>query len=150
MRSIPKTIVLALSICAPFPAAASTPTQIVPWSGCAQMAISKTRTAPYDAEDLKTLYCWLGLNNIDAGLEIARHYGRLTPPDHAAARKLLVDLAKAPKSTAAALRREGRWQAAVITRRVSMRTAASKRWAIAPQVPRLSASLPKCICSAKA
>lgn len=70
------------------------PTTDVPWSGCAQMTISKTQTEPYGAEDLKTLYCWLGLDNIDAGLEIAKHYQRLSPPDYRSARKMLLDLAK--------------------------------------------------------
>lgn len=70
------------------------PTTDVPWSGCAPMAISATRTQPYGDEDLKALYCWLGLDNIDAGLEIARHYQRLSPPDYESARKMLLDLAK--------------------------------------------------------
>jgi Sel1 repeat len=88
---------LGTSMLMPPFAVASTPTTVVPWSGCAQMKISKTRTAPYGEEELKTLYCWLGLQNIDAGLEIARHYQRLTPPDYDAARKMLVDLAKGTK-----------------------------------------------------
>jgi hypothetical protein len=77
--------------------AGAKPTTHVPWSGCAQMKISKAQTEPYDADKLKTLYCWLGLDNIDAGLEIARHYQRLTPPDYDSARKMLITLAKGTK-----------------------------------------------------
>lgn len=71
------------------------------------MAISKTRTKPYDESDLKTLYCWLGLGNLDAGLEIARHYQRLSPPDYDEARKMLADLAKGTKKDGSSIESRG-------------------------------------------
>lgn len=83
-------------------ASAATPSPYVPWTGCEQMTISKVRSEPYNEQELKTLYCWLGLSNIDAGLEIARHYERVSPPDLKAARKMLLDLAKGTRSIAAA------------------------------------------------
>lgn len=79
----------------------------VPWSGCAQMAISKTRTAIYPPEDLKTLYCWLGLGNLDAGVEIARDFQRQSPPDFKKARKLLLDLAKGTQQDGSSIESKG-------------------------------------------
>jgi hypothetical protein len=83
------------------------PTTDVPWSGCEQMKISKARAEPYSEQELKTLYCWLGLNNINAGLEIARHYQMLTPPDHESARKILLDLAKGSQRDGSSIEARG-------------------------------------------
>jgi|CXWL01.1.fsa_nt_gi hypothetical protein len=93
-------------VIAPMPALTK-PTTDVPWSGCAQMKISKTRTQPYDHDDLKTLNCWLGLGNIDAGLEIAKHYERLSPPDYETSRKMLLDLARGTKVDSGSIEARG-------------------------------------------
>jgi hypothetical protein len=95
MKTVAAVCVVGLAT-ASVPANAK-PTSDVPWSGCVQMKISKIRTQPYDDEELKTLYCWFGLSNIDAGLEIAKHYQRLEPPDYDSSRKMLLDLAKGTK-----------------------------------------------------
>ena len=99
-------IILAL-IASESASAAGRLTTHVPWSGCAQMKINTGRIEPYGDQDLKTLYCWLGLDNIDAGMEIARHYQRLSPPDYVNARKILLDLAKGTRQDSGSIEARG-------------------------------------------
>jgi hypothetical protein len=79
----------------------------VPWSGCAPMVISKTHTGPYSEAEVAKLECFYVGGSIPAGLELAKHYQNVSPPEYGKARKVLVDLAKGTKVDASSIEARG-------------------------------------------